>query len=66
VLTSERVPRYRLWVHGVGGDGMIVMAEHKNQGDLGATVTVRGVRASVGAMRPGNAGGAKGRRKVDA
>jgi hypothetical protein len=28
-------------------------------------VTSAGVRASVGAMRPGNAGGAKGRRKVD-
>ncbi len=36
---SERVPRERLWVHRVGGDGMIVMAEHKNQGDLAAEVT---------------------------
>ena len=28
-------------------------------------VTAAGVRASVGARKPGNAGGAKGRRKVD-
>jgi len=39
VLTRERVTRYRLWVHRVGGDGMVMMAEHENQGDLAAEVT---------------------------
>jgi hypothetical protein len=45
---------------------MVMTAEHKNQGDLGAEVEHRGVRASVRAMSPGNAGGAKGCRKGDA
>jgi hypothetical protein len=45
---------------------MIVMAEHKNQGDLAAEVTEARSQSVHRAMRPGNAGGAKGRRKVDA
>jgi acetyltransferase-like isoleucine patch superfamily enzyme len=50
----------------VVGDGMVVKAGHMNQGDLQTGVTAGGVRALIVAMKPGNAGGAKGRRKVDA
>ena len=41
-------------------------AGQMNQGDLSLMVTATGVRASVVVVKPGNAGGAKGRRKVDA
>lgn len=48
------------------GDGMVRKAGYMNQGDLSLVVTATGVRASVVVVKPGNAGGAKGRRKVDA
>ena len=55
-----------LGLHVVVGDGMVVKAGHMNQGDLQTGVTAGGVRALIVARKPGNAGGAKGRRKVDA
>ena len=48
------------------GDGMARKAGQMNQGDLSPGVTVAGVRALIVARKPGNAGGAKGRRKMDA
>jgi hypothetical protein len=44
---------------------MVRKAGHMNQGDLSLVVRAAGVRASVVVVKPGNAGGAKGRRKVD-
>jgi hypothetical protein len=56
---------------GVVGDGTVEKARHMKQRDLHETVTVRedrraGVRASIVAMKRGNARGAKGGRKVEA
>ena len=48
------------------GDGMARKAGYMNQGELSPVVTVTAVRALVVAVKPGNAGGAKGRRMVDA
>ena len=64
----------------VVGDGMVGEVERVNRGDLSehrgvgpqlmATRVMiaprSGVRASIVASKPGNSGGAKGRRKVDA
>jgi hypothetical protein len=36
---GERCAKGMLGVHGVVGDGMVMMAEHKNQGDLDLGVT---------------------------
>jgi hypothetical protein len=45
---------------------MVEKAVHMKQRDLRTGVTDGGVRALIVAEKPGNAGGAKGRRKVDA
>jgi len=54
---------------GVVGDGMVGRFSNVKQGDLGdfqASKAGRsGVRASIVAKKPGNSGGAKGRRKMD-
>lgn len=39
MLTERTCAKAMLWVHGVVGDGMVVTAEHKNQGDLDLVVT---------------------------
>jgi hypothetical protein len=45
---------------------MVRKAEHTEQMRPPVGVTSGGVRALIVAMKPGNAGRAKGRRKVDA
>ena len=54
---------------GVVGDGMVTTVLYMNQGDLSACKAVMTARAEVRApivlLKPGNAGGAKGCRKMD-
>jgi ribosomal protein S3 len=49
----------------VVGDGMVWKVECVNQGDLAVERDPPGVRVLIVALKPGNAGGAKGDRKVE-